>query len=70
MPIVNKGFLLVNKSGDSVNTYRLGNAALDNIVHSKIFTSSGRGVVNSTASDHYLLYATLTYSEATLTDDG
>ena len=62
-PIVNRGFLLVNKQDASVNTYRLGNAALDNIVHSKIFTSSGGKVVESTASDHYLLYTTLTYRQ-------
>ena len=62
-PIVEKGFLLVNKPDDPVGTY--GEYPLDNIVHSKIFTSSGRGVIEN-ASDHRLLYATLTYSEARL----
>ena len=64
-PIVNKGFLLVNKSGDMTATYRYEgrDRAFDNIVHSKIFTSSGRGAVNNGASDHYLLYATLTYKQ-------
>ena len=63
-PIKNKGFLLVNKSGDKTDTYIYNGAgrAFDNIVHSKIFTSSGRGVVKG-ASEHYLLYATLTYRQ-------
>ena len=67
-PIVDKGFLLVNKPYDYVGTCDTG-AALDNIVHSEIFTSSDRHVIDNDASDHYLLYATLTYSEATPTDD-
>ena len=66
-PIVNKGFLLVNKSdSDKTGTHYVdgyGYLAIDNIVHSKIFTSSGRAVVNNGASDHHLLYATLTYKE-------
>ena len=64
-PIVNTGLLLVNKSGDMMGTYFYGNRdrAFDNIVHSQIFTSSGRGVVNNGASDHKLLYATLTYRQ-------
>jgi endonuclease/exonuclease/phosphatase family metal-dependent hydrolase len=66
-PIVDKGFSLVNNSDAPIGTYN--NQAFDNIVHSEIFTSSGGRVVESTASDHYLLYTTLTYDEATLTDD-
>ena len=66
-PVVNKGFLLVNKSdSDKTGTHYVdgyGYLAIDNIVHSKIFTSSGRAVVNNGASDHHLLYATLTYKE-------
>ena len=66
-PIVSKGFLLVNKSdSDKTGTHYVdgyGYLAIDNIVHSKIFTSSGRAVVNNGASDHHLLYATLTYRE-------
>ena len=61
-PIVDKGFLLVNKPDDYMGTCDTG-AALDNIVHSKIFTSSDRNVIDNGASDHYLLYATLTYRE-------
>ena len=68
-PIVDKGFLLVNKPYDYVGTCDTG-AALDNIVHSEIFTSSDKHVIEDNgASNHYLLYATLTYSEATPTDD-
>ena len=66
-PIVNKGFLLVSKSdSNKTGTHYVegyGYLAIDNIVHSKIFTSSGRAVVNNGASDHHLLYATLTYKE-------
>ena len=71
-PIVNNGFLLVNKPDDYMGTYPYQGSyrAFDNIVHSKIFTASDRGVINNGASDHLLFYATLTYSEATLTDDG
>ena len=61
-PIVDKGFLLVNKPYDYVGTHNTG-AALDNIVHSEIFTSSDKHVIDNDASDHYLLYATLTYRE-------
>ena len=67
-PIVDKGFLLVNKPYDYMGTRYTGDA-LDNIVHSEKFTSSDKGVINNGASDHYLLYTTLTYSEATPTDD-
>jgi hypothetical protein len=67
-PIVNNGFLLVNKPYDYMGTCDTG-AALDNIVHSEIFTSSDKHVIDNGASDHYLLYTTLTYDEATLTDD-
>ena len=66
-PIVNKGFLLVNKSdSNKTGTHYVdgyGYLAIDNIVHSKIFTSSGRAVVNNGASDHRLLYVTFTYKE-------
>ena len=66
-PIVNKGFLLVSKSdSDKTGTHYVdgyGYLALDNIVHSKIFTSSGRNFIDNGASDHRLLYATLTYRE-------
>ena len=66
-PIVNKGFLLVSKSdSDKTGTYydeTYGYLALDNIVHSKIFTASGRNFIDNGASDHRLLYATLTYRE-------
>ena len=66
-PIVNKGFLLVNKSdSDKTGTHYIdgyGYLAIDNIVHSKIFTSSDRDIIDNNASDHYLLYATLTYRE-------
>ena len=66
-PIVNKGFLLVSKSdSDKTGTHYVdgyGYLALDNIVHSKIFTASGRNFIDNGASDHRLLYATLTYRE-------
>ena len=66
-PIVNKGFLLVNKSdSDKTGTHYVdgyGYLALDNIAHSKIFTASGRNFIDNGASDHRLLYATLTYKE-------
>ena len=65
-PIVDKGFLLVNKSDSDktfTNKYQGRDRAFDNIVHSTIFTSSDRKVVKSTGSDHYLLYVTLTYRQ-------
>ena len=66
-PIVNKGFLLVSKSdSDKTGTHYVdgyGYLAIDNIVHSKIFTASGRNFIDNGASDHRLLYATLTYKE-------
>ena len=66
-PIVNKGFLLVSKSdSDKTGTHYVdgyGYLALDNIVHSKIFTSSGRNFIDNGASDHRLLYVTLTYRQ-------
>ena len=66
-PIVNKGFLLVSKSdSDKTGTHYVdgyGYLALDNIAHSKIFTASGRNFIDNGASDHRLLYATLTYRE-------
>ena len=66
-PIVNKGFLLVSKSdSDKTGTHYVdgyGYLALDNIVHSKIFTASGRNFIDNGASDHRLLYATLTYRQ-------
>ena len=66
-PIVNKGFLLVSKSdSDKTGTHYVdgyGYLALDNIVHSKIFTASGRNFIDNGASDHRLLYVTLTYRQ-------
>ena len=63
-PIEKNGFSLVNNPDAPIGTYN--NRAFDNIVHSNIFTSSGGVAVESTASDHYLLYTTLTYDEARL----
>ena len=68
-PIVEKGFSLVNKPDDPIGTYRHTGAPLDNIVHSKIFTASDRDVIDNNASDHYLLYTTLTFDETPPTDD-